>query len=59
MFPTSQGAISISIRKPIFIEGKSIMAGNNVSPDVLNNKTDVYEISFGYRRNLGYMIPWL
>ena len=59
VFPTNQGAISISIRKPIFIEGKSIMAGNNVSPDVLNNKTDVYEISFGYRRNLGYMIPWL
>ena len=59
IWPMSSGVVSISIRKPIFIEGESIMAGNNVDKDALNNKTDAFEFSLGYRRNLGYLIPWL
>ena len=46
--------ISISLQKPIFITGLA-----QSDDDPLNNKTDAIEIVFGYRRNLGYMIPWL
>ena len=60
VWPTEKGSISISLQKPLFIKGKSIMIGiENVSSDPLNNKTNVFEIVFGYRRSLGYMIPWL
>ena len=59
IWPTSNGVLSISIRKPFFIEGESLMAGNNVGKNELNNKTDALEFSLGFRRNLGYLIPWL
>ena len=59
IWPTNNGVLSISIRKPLFIKGESIMAGNNVDKDALNNKTNAFEFSLGYRRNLGYLIPWL
>ena len=59
IWPTSNGVLSISIRKPLFIEGESLMAGNNVAKNELNNKTDAFEFSLGFRRNLGYLIPWL
>ena len=59
IWPTSNGVLSISIRKPLFIEGESLMAGNNVGKNELNNKTDAFEFSLGFRRNLGYLIPWL
>lgn len=49
-----KGNVSISFQKPIFISG---IIGSDDDP--LNNKTDAFEIVFGYRRNLGYMIPWL
>ena len=42
-----------------FIEGESLMAGNNVGKNELNNKTNAFEFSLGFRRNLGYLIPWL
>ena len=60
IWPTTNGSVSLSIQKPLFVKGKSIMVGiENNSDDSLNNKTNVFEIVFGYRRNLGYMIPWL
>ena len=60
IWPTDKGSISLSIQKPFFVKGKSIMIGiEDISNDPLNNKTNVFEIVFGYRRNLGYMIPWL
>lgn len=59
IWPTNNAVLSISIRKPFFIQGESIMAGNNVDKDALNNKTNAFEFSLGYRRNLGYLIPWL
>ncbi len=59
IWPTNNGVLSISIRKPFFVQGESIMAGNNVDKDALNNKTNAFEFSLGYRRNLGYLIPWL
>ena len=49
-----KGSASISLRKPIFISG---MIGSDDDP--LNNETNAFEIVLGYRRNLGYMIPWL
>ena len=49
-----EGSISISLQKPIFISGQ---IGSDDNP--LNNKANAFEIVFGYRRNLGYMIPWL
>ena len=49
-----EGSASISLRKPIFISG---VVGSDDDP--LNNETNAFEIVFGYRRNLGYMIPWL
>ena len=60
IWPTNKGRISLSIQKPFFIVGRNIMVGidSNVD-DPLNNSTNVFEIIFGYRRNLGYMIPWL
>ncbi len=60
IWPTSKGAVSLSLQKPFFIKGKSIMVGIETnSDDPLNNKTNAFEIVFGYRRNLGYVIPWL
>ena len=60
IWPTEKGSISISLQKPLFIKGKSIMIGiEDVSDDPLKNKTNAFEIVFGYRRSLGYMIPWL
>ena len=60
IWPTENGSLSLSIRKPFFIKGRSIMVGSdNISEDPLNNKTNVFEVGFGYRRNLGYKIPWL
>lgn len=60
IWPLDKGSISLSIQKPFFVKGKSIMVGiEDVSDDPLNNKTNVFEVVFGYRRNLGYMIPWL
>ena len=60
IWPTNKGSISLSIRKPFFVVGKSIMVGiDSNSDDPLNNETNVFEIIVGYRRNLGYMIPWL
>tara|TARA_B100001123_G_C15256473_1_gene1004867 strand:- start:735 stop:1760 length:1026 start_codon:yes stop_codon:yes gene_type:complete len=57
---TKKGSVSLSFQKPFFIEGRNIMVGiDTVSNDPLNNKTNAFEILFGYRRNLGYMIPWL
>jgi len=49
-----EGNISMSLQKPIFISG---VIGSDDDP--LNNKANAFEIVFGYRRNLGYMIPWL
>ena len=49
-----EGSISMSLQKPIFISGQ---IGSDDNP--LNNKANAFEIVFGYRRNLGYMIPWL
>ena len=50
---TSKGSLSLNIQKPIFLTG---LAGDD---DPLNNETNAFEVVFGYRRNLGYMIPWL
>ena len=47
-----KGSASILVQKPIFISGA-------IGSDDLNNEADAFEIVFGYRRNLGYMIPWL
>ena len=49
-----EGTASISLQKPIFISG---VIGSDDDP--LNNRTNAFEIVFGYRRNFGYMIPWL
>lgn len=60
IWPLDKGSFSLSIQKPFFVKGRSIMVGiEDVSDDPLNNKTNVFEVVFGYRRNLGYMIPWL
>ena len=60
IWPTNKGSISLSFQKPFFIQGRNIMVGiDTITNDPLNNKTNVFEIIFGYRRNLGYMIPWL
>ena len=50
---TGNGSLSISIQKPIFITG---LSGDD---DPLNNEVNAIELAFGYRRNLGYLIPWL
>jgi hypothetical protein len=50
----NKATVSISLQKPIFISG---MIGSNDDP--LNNEANAFQIVFGYRRNLGYMIPWL
>ena len=47
----SKGNLSLNIQKPMFITGSS--------GDDLDNEANAIEIVFGYRRNLGYMIPWL
>ena len=47
-----KGSASILVQKPIFISGA-------IGSDDLNNEANAFEIVFGYRRNLGYMIPWL
>ena len=49
-----KNSISMSLQKPIFISGT---IGSDDDP--LNNKANVFEIVLGYRRNLGYIIPWL
>ena len=49
-----EGSMSLSLQKPIFISG--VIQSDD---DPLNNKANAFEIVFGYRRNLGYMIPWL
>ena len=60
IWPLDKGSFSLSFQKPFFVKGRSIMVGiEDVSDDPLNNKTNVFEVVFGYRRNLGYMIPWL
>jgi len=60
IWPTKKGSVSLSIQKPFFVVGRSIMVGiENNTTDELKNKTNVFEIVFGYRRNLGYVIPWL
>ena len=47
-----EGSASILVQKPIFISGA-------IGSDDLNNEASAFEIVFGYRRNLGYMIKWL
>jgi len=47
-----KGSASILVQKPIFISGA-------IGSDDLNNEASAFEIVFGYRRNLGYMITWL
>ena len=61
VWPTQKGSFSLSIQKPFFVEGKLVMVGADDSSfeDPLNNKTDAFEVVLGYRRNLGYIIPWL
>ena len=49
-----KGSASILVQKPIFISGA---IGSDDNP--LNNEANAFEIVFGYRRNLGYMITWL
>ena len=60
VWPTNKGSISLSFQKPFFIKGDNIMVGiDTISNDPLNNKTNAFELILGYRRNLGYIIPWL
>ena len=60
VWPTNKGSVSLSVQTPFFIQGLNIMVGiDTVNEDSLKNKTNVFEIVFGYRRNLGYVIPWL
>ena len=54
IWKAGESNISLSLKKPIFISG--VIQSDD---DPLNNKANAFEIVFGYRRNLGYMIPWL
>lgn len=52
----SNGTLSISLQKPIFITG---LINDDYSSADTNDKANAIEVVIGYRRNLGYMIPWL
>ena len=49
-----KGGVSISLQKPLLLEGIG-MAENNT----LNNDFDAFELMIGYRYTLDYVIPWL
>ena len=53
----SEGTLSFSLQKPFFLTGLS----NDDSDGDLdtNDKANAIELVIGYRRNLGYLIPWL
>ena len=53
----SKGTLSFSLQKPFFLTGLS----NDDSDGDLdtNDKANAIELVIGYRRNLGYLIPWL
>ncbi len=53
----SKGTLSISLQKPIFLTGLS----NDDSDGDLDthDEANAIELVIGYRRNLGYLIPWL
>ena len=57
MWQLSKGTLSISLRKPIFLTGLNNDDFNNEIDT--NDKANAIEVVIGYRRNLGYMIPWL
>ena len=43
IWPIDKGSFSLSIQKPFFVKGRSIMVGiEDISDDPLNNKTNVF-----------------
>ena len=53
----SKGTLSFSLQTPIFLTG---LSNDDYQSDLnTNNKANAIELVIGYRRNLGYLIPWL